>query len=764
MAGAAKIDVDISGLQSGITSAKAQLKTLDAQMKANEAEFKAVGNSEQYMIKQTAALNEKLQQNKTVVKQAEEALKLMKNSGITPADTAYQKMQQTLIQAQMGMFQTQSAMNELGTSAQEAAAGADQLTESVNSIGKKISLEQVQNGISSITSGLENAAKKAVDLGKKLWDTIMDSARRADDTATMAQMYGIDLDTFMRMQRLVDSGMDTSIEAMLKGQSKLRDGLGDESKAVKEAFQELGIATKEYQKVAGESGQALVNKDNVQLFWEAGQALMAMSDAAKQESMAQTLFGRSWHELVPLFSEFKSLEEYNAALKEQEVNTEETIRDLAALNDAVSDLEASWTVLKDEILGAIAPALTAGANSISGLLDKLTEYLKTDEGQEMLTKLGTAVSGLFDDLKKIEPEEVVENFTKVFEGIVSGITWISEHWGEVVTGLEAIGVAFIGLKVSSTVLRFVELISGLKGLSFGGGPTGTDPTSTVKTGAVGTAAGAPAGTETGGFAQKVANKAVQATNGFTLTNGAAVGDWFTHNTVLGRQLTNAVDKLFGGNGVFAEENVLETYKETLEKNASTFDQDLRENVLTGWLVDLGTNAIKFWDQFYKDAQQGISDFFNGSGNNEGWDEFEDELAKRVVEDLGQMPEVPIDVKPEAPEDAASSLSEQVGVVPVAAQLVLSGRTLGSSVWGGSGGGGVNVVMAKANGIWSVPDDGYLAMLHKGERVMSAREVQSRSYNSNLYVESMYMNSGADAEGLAAAMAAAQRRVMSGFGS
>ena len=40
----------------------------------------------------------------------------------------------------------------------------------------------------------------------------------------------------------------------------------------------------------------------------------------------------------------------------------------------------------------------------------------------------------------------------------------------------------------------------------------------------------------------------------------------------------------------------------------------------------------------------------------------------------------------------------------------------------------------------------------------------RSFNSNLYVESMYMNNGTDADGLAAAMAAAQRRTMNGFGS
>lgn len=70
----------------------------------------------------------------------------------------------------------------------------------------------------------------------------------------------------------------------------------------------------------------------------------------------------------------------------------------------------------------------------------------------------------------------------------------------------------------------------------------------------------------------------------------------------------------------------------------------------------------------------------------------------------------------------------------------------------------------ANGIHSVPYDGMLARLHKGERVMPAREVQSRSYNSNLYVESMYMSNGTDAAGLASAMAAAQRRTLAGYGS
>ena len=69
----------------------------------------------------------------------------------------------------------------------------------------------------------------------------------------------------------------------------------------------------------------------------------------------------------------------------------------------------------------------------------------------------------------------------------------------------------------------------------------------------------------------------------------------------------------------------------------------------------------------------------------------------------------------------------------------------------------------ANGI-PVVRDTRLAWLHKGETVTPAREVTSRNYSSNLYVERMIMNNGTDANGLADAMAAAQRRTMSGYGS
>ena len=221
-----KMGVDIGSFKAGIKEGQTMLKGLNAQMKSAEAEFKATGNAEKLMSDKTKTLNSQLTVQKGIVDQAQKALETMTKAGVDPADQAYQQLYATMMNAQAGMYQTQAAINNLGATTEQAATGADKLTNSVNSIGKKISLDQVITGIGKITDGLENAAKKAVRLGEDIWNSIMDSAKWADDTATMAQMYGIDLDEFLRMQKLVTNGMDTTVEAILKAQSKLRKGIG----------------------------------------------------------------------------------------------------------------------------------------------------------------------------------------------------------------------------------------------------------------------------------------------------------------------------------------------------------------------------------------------------------------------------------------------------------------------------------------------------------------------------------------------------------
>ena len=112
-----------------------------------------------------------------------------------------------------------------------------------------------------------------------------------------------------------------------------------------------------------------------------------------------------------------------------------------------------------------------------------------------------------------------------------------------------------------------------------------------------------------------------------------------------------------------------------------------------------------------------------------------------------------------PENTEEILQEQMeGVaitVPVIPQLMDDGEedVDASDLFGHS----------YANGLPFVPFDGYIAALHKGERVLPASQNRSYTQNSNLYVDKMVMNNGTDVNGLAGAIAERNRRVMAGFG-
>jgi hypothetical protein len=706
MAVNAKLGVDLTSFESGIRTGQSILKGLKAEMKATEAEFKATGNSEQLLANKTKVLNSQLQAQKGIADQAKQALKAMDDAGVEPTEAAYQKLYATLMNANAGMYETQAALTGLDSTAQEAASSAENLTNSVNGIGRKISLEQVIGGIGKITDGLENAAKKAVHLGEQIWDSIMNSAKWADDTATMAQMYGIDVETFQRMQKLVVNGLDTSVEAVLKAQSKLKKGIGSDSKEVTEAFNTLNMSVKEWQTVAGQSGSMLVAKDNLELFWEAGQKILALKDENQQEDLAQTLFGRSWHDLVPLFESYKTVEEYNEALKQTQINSAEDVEKLAELNDKVSELKGNFETLANDVMAQLAPKLTDAATALNGVLTSILDYLETEDGQKMLKSLGDSVSTLFEDLGKIDPKSVVESFTTVFNGLVDGLKWIVDHQGTVIGALQTIVAGWAALKLSGGVLEIIKMIEAFKGLGNGGGGGNGD---------VSTGGGTPSWLA--GITGKIAEYA-PVMSWFSSVNGGPLLDWFTHEGPFGT--------IFQGT-----ESIGDWWTRTqaeIAERASTAGED--------------------WKNLFKTIL-GLGDL----GADQDFLDFEEALRQQINDDLNSKP-FDFEADPKVPENAAAQISSDIGIVPVYVRIV-----------GGAGGGKDWVVReSRANGLPFVPYDGYLAELHKGERVVPAREIQSRNYSSNLYVESMIMNNGADAEGLAAAMAAAQRRTMSGYGS
>ena len=766
----------ISQFKQGMQQAQQSVKTMDAALKKNEAQLKASGNAEQYMATKSDLLKQKLDAQKKEVDQANKALQVLVRSGVDPASKEYQKMAQSLLNAETAMIDTQTQIRNLGNETANTAEKASKLETSLGGLNKKVSLQQVNSAVKSISSGLEQAAKKAVELGKQLWDNIIDTASYSDDVATAATRMGMSTKEYQQLKGVLDTVGDMTVEEWKKAKRKVQSAIYSQTDEQADVLKLLGIDTHEgsWGKEGWVQGAA---RDAEDVLWDLGEAIRRDVASGKisydqAETWSNLFFGKGYDSLNGVFS--MGREAFNEALEVQKTATEEALKNNAALNDKVIQLENTFQALKVELLGGLSPTLTKVADAINGVLGSLMDYLQTPEGQQKLEELGEAISSIFGNIEDFDPAAAVDSFASIITGVVDAVKWLGENWQGVETGIKAICAAWGTIKMVKGVTTLMELVGGIKGL----GAAGTQ--------AAGEAVGASWGK---GFAGAVLKAAPWLVFLYTLLNPADTqDDTLTDENGHPTALAQAIQEE-------QQEKEAELASRTprqvwLDEMAKKYDGGLGMAVLYREMTgqdDLYDRLQEYWDK-YRTGTATPEDWteLQGSMNGMQYGEFLTKMAKfmysmdRATEDLpdeafgfnenfdewlkeyGENGGVPVQVDPTVDEDEAEQLSKKIGVVPVQAEYYPS--AMGSNDYdtgfrkGGEDG-------SEANGIWSVPFDGYRAVLHKGERVVPAREVgSSRNFSSNLYVESMYMNNGQDAQGLAAAMAAAHRRTMSGYGS
>ena len=720
----ASFGVDISSFKSGISSAKQEVKTLDQQMKMLNATIKAEGQSETTLNQQTETLNKKLAAQKVMAKQAEDALKAMTEKGVKPSSDAYQKMAQDLLKAQTGMMETQAELNELTEGTIKAAAGAEALEKGMNGISKKISLDQVISGVGKITDGLESAARKAVQLGETIWTNVMDSAKWGDDIATQAMMAQMGVEEYQKIVNVAAKNGETSTGSMIKSWKKVKMNLTSDSKDVVSAFNELNIKTKQWGD-AQESGPSLIARDYMDVWWETGEALLKVTDAAKQERLAQTLLGRSWQESLPMF--LMGREAYEKALANEDVLTSDQVNNLGTLNDTVTGVNQKFESLKNTLIAEIAPTLTDVASSIGDVLHEVNAYLKTEKGQQALKDMGASIGKLFEGLGQLSAEDVVAGFKNVFDKVVNGLQWLADNGDKVIGIVEGLGIAWAGLKVTEGAMNILKIINGLKDLS--------------GLGMEGAAAAAGGGTLAKTLSTALTNvteKVAGVLGNATLQNALpGVGDWLINQTDVGMWLR----------GTRTPGDTWNEFKGNVQKNAETFESDWKNNAIYKAILSWGENNVRYWDQISKTNQLAAE-----------WTLGDEFTAEELMQMINNGEPVPIKTDIDM-ETSAEDIAEQIGTVIIPGVVQVTGDPAYSKRTPGMQG----IIPGYANGIAYVPET-RLAILHRGETVTPAREVASRNYSSNLYVEKMIMGGGMDARGLADEMAAAQRRQASGYGS
>lgn len=571
MAGGVNVKMGVTGVsqfKANIDKAKTSLKTLDAQLALTEKQYKASGDAETYMQQKTEQLQAKLETQKQIAAQAEDALRKMTENGVDKSSKAFQGMLQTLTKAKADILDTETAIDSVGTAADETSDNVSEMNSQLANIGQGISWQNVTEGLGTISAGIGKAITKAWQLGEALVNATLGAGSWADELGETAEKYEDTLKAFgggdsatealQRMRktaRLIDTDVDTILTAQDK-LSKNREGKGKEFMG---ALAYLGIDPD--------------GMSDLDLFWKAGQAIAKLGDEEDKVSYANQLFGKSWRELMPMFKAGRT--EYEKTYNSWNVVEDDQIDALGKMDDQYVKMTEAWETFKMEMLSAFSGPLTEGMKAITGLFEELNKYLDSKEGQAMLKQLGETISGLITDLTEINPADVVGGIKTVIEDIVKAFEWIDKHHDDVVTGLTAIAGGFALIKITTLAANIGKFVSGVKGLVGGGTPTTTTGT----------------GTATGGWMTGAWNKMTAATANASSVIQTAGGlmpvlfDRILNETNFGRAIRD------GGSIWEGLTQDVEEARAGIQHNAEIFGEDWNNNVLT----QLGKNNIRYWN-------------------------------------------------------------------------------------------------------------------------------------------------------------------------
>lgn len=183
-----------------------------------------------------------------------------------------------------------------------------------------------------------------------------------------AAKLGVTTDEMQRLDVLAKQNA-TSVEAIGTAFRTVAKNAVDPSQDAGAAFSGLGINTRQ---------QDGTFKSRQDLFFETAGALADVTDETKRAALAQTLFGRSGLELLPLLSQGRAgLEAQREALAKMATVSPAAIK-------AADEFGDRWEMVKTELLARVAPLLE---RVVIPALEKMTDFVvKAAEGLEKFIK------------------------------------------------------------------------------------------------------------------------------------------------------------------------------------------------------------------------------------------------------------------------------------------------------------------------------------------------------------------------------------------
>ena len=487
-----------------INEANTSMKNLGTQLTLAQAQFKKDGDAMKLMETRSKALKGEIDQQEKIVEALEKAVQdSAKAYGENSEKTEKWQAELNRAKAKLTNLQSELTLNEQGLDRNgkafdESSQHAADYQATLQSIGKNVSFETITSGIHGITGVIEGAIKKVFSFAKAIRETFADAGEWADTLMTDATKYGMDVETLQAWQNaadFIDTDVSTIITARDKLGKKMKGGWKDGDI---DMWQMLGIDLKD-----AETGKW---RDKMDVMWEVGETLMSMAkidgDDVRADQYAMEVFGKSWRDLLPLFTAGR--EEWEKTVASQQVVSEERVKALGELDDANQALENSWDVTKYSFLAELAPVVTDVTNAVTEMLKAFNEWMDTDEGKQAMNDISDAIRELFAGLKDVSFKDAIDAVAGAIDGIKTALLWLEEHKDDVKTALEVIAGGFALLKVSELALNIGKIVSGFQTLWAGaknplpnlpgtGGNNGGSPTATPTGDGTGTGTGVGGG-------------------------------------------------------------------------------------------------------------------------------------------------------------------------------------------------------------------------------------------------------------------------------
>ena len=418
-----------------ITDINSSLRVLGSEMKVVTAEFGKSAKNEEALTKQneilerqTIELKNRLElQTKALVEQVRatgEADSKSKQLQIQVNNTKAE-----LAKAEKQMRDNNQALEEMANAADDVGDEFEESTKQAASFGDVLKANIIGD---VVTKGIEALASGIKKVGKALKDSIVDSAKYADEMNTLAKQTGLSTDALQEykyMSELVDVDLDTitsSMSKLIRNMNSARKGTGDAAKA----FDTLGI------NITTANGEL---RNNQEVFNEVVTALGQIANETERDSIAMAIFGKSAQDLNPLIlAGGEAIAQYAQEAHDMGyVLDADAINSLNNVNDSFDRLQNVVTGVKNQLGQALAPVV-----------------------EELAQKMQEWIAG-------IDWDEVGNKIKDIAEDIRSFFNFVSENGDTIIAVLAGIAAGFLAWNVTEMVMGLVAAIQAFQAANEG---------------------------------------------------------------------------------------------------------------------------------------------------------------------------------------------------------------------------------------------------------------------------------------------------------